>query len=158
MKYLKYFESLSHQSEWGLILSPEDFIKVADEFDSIIEPYLEYADMGYELSFETAYGSRVFMNYDDYLKKTDKYKEFINGLHVRGSFFTSKVKLPYDYNVLIEFLKDVQVSIDRLGDNGWVMKEFEVKGLKESTLSSSKPRITVSHEFNKGTRTIGDYN
>ena len=42
MRYLKkYNESLELQSEWGLILPEEEFNKYADEFDSIVEPFLD---------------------------------------------------------------------------------------------------------------------
>jgi len=148
MKHLKRFENLELQSEWGLILSDEEFKKSANDFDAIIEPYLEYADEGYELSFETAYGSRVIMNYDDYMSKNEKYQEFINGLHAGRSFFISTVKLPYDYNILTKFLNEIQVSIDRLSDNGWMLKEFDVKGIVEPRYSMP-PRIIVKHEFEK---------
>jgi|ERR1035437_1646175 hypothetical protein len=149
MKYLKTFENLNLLTEWGLILSEEDFNKYADEFDSIVEPFLEYADAGYGVSFETAYGSKVTMTYDDYNKKNDKYKEFINGLPARRLFFSSRVEMLYDYKVLLSLLEDVQVSVDRLGDLGWKMKEFQVHGLKDVDLSWIKPRIIISHEFEK---------
>lgn len=151
MKHLKKFENLRMLTDWGLLLPEDKFNKYAEEFDAILDGFLEYADMGYKLSFETAYGNAVHMKYDDYLKKNDKYKEFINGLPVRGLFFTSTIEIPYDYKVLLSILEDVQASVDRLGDIGWVMKEFEVKGLKERYLTMT-PKISISHSFEKGPR------
>ena len=144
MKYLKKFENLDMLKQWGKLLSEEDFDKYAYEFDLIVEPFLEYADTGYDLSFETAYGTKVRITYDDYNKKNDRYKEFIHGLPSNRLFFTSRIIMPYDYQNLISLLEDVQVSVDRLGDRGWKLKRFDVNGLKDYS-----PRIVISHEFEK---------
>ncbi len=150
MKYLKKFENLNLLTEWGLILSEEDFDKYAYEFDLIVEPFLEYTDIG-DLSFETAYGSKVTITYDDYSKKNDKYKEFINGLPVRGLFFSSRITMPYDYKVLLSLLEDIQTSVDRLSDMKWKMETFNVSGFKDNESDGfyGNPRIIISHKFKK---------
>jgi hypothetical protein len=132
MRHLRKFESLGLIKDWNLLLSDEDFKKNADEFDSITEAYIEYSHEGYEISFE-------------------KYQEFIHGLGAKGYFFTSSVKLPYDYNKLQSFLEDVQSCVDRLGDMGWNLVEFKVVGISpNNTISQfNPPNIRVEHEFRK---------
>ena len=151
MKHLKKFENLRRIKEWDLLLSDEDFKKNADEFDSIAEAYIEYTHEGYEISFETAYGTRVSMSWSDYNEKNEKYQEFIHGLVAKGYFFTSSVKLPYDYNKLQSFLEDVQSCVDRLGDMGWNLVEFKVVGISSNSRTSrfNPPNIKVEHEFIK---------
>lgn len=153
MKHIKkYNEDLTLLKKWGRLLSEEDFNKYAEEFDNIIDGFVEYADEGYELSFETAYGQRVTMKYKDYIEKNEKYQEFIHGFGYTNLFFTSKIVIPYDYNILQSLLQDIQTSIDRVGDRGWFLKEFNVNGYKIPLTSSMNPRIVVSHEFEKGKR------
>ena len=151
MKHLKKFESLGLIKDWNLLLSDEDFKKNADEFDSIVEAYIEYAHEGYEISFETAYGTKVIISWNDYNSKNEKYQEFIHGLGAKGFFFTSKIKLPYDYSKLQSLLEDVQSCVDRLGDMGWKLVEFNVIGITPNHFSSQfhKPNIRVEHEFKK---------
>lgn len=153
MKHLrKYNEDLSFLKELNRLLSEEDFNKYAEEFDSIIDGFVEYADEGYELSFETAYGRRVTIAYQDYLDKNERYQEFIHGLPSHGLFFKSRIVIPYDYTILKSLLHDIQTSIDRAGDRGWVLKEFDVKGIKKPLTNSMKPRIIITHDFEKGPR------
>lgn len=153
MKHLKKFESLGLIKDWNLLLSDEDFKKNAEEFDSIVEAYIEYAQEGYEISFETAYGTRVIISWNDYNSKNEKYQEFIHGLGARGFFFTSKIKLPYDYSKLQSLLEDVQSCVDRLSDMGWILVEFKVIGISPDnkiTHSEYNPsHIRVEHEFKK---------
>lgn len=155
MKHLKrYNEDLSFLKELNRLLSDDDFNKYAEEFDSIIEGFLEYADEGYELKFETAYGRQVHMKYEDYLKKNEKYQEFIHGLPKGGLFFSSQIMIPYDYKLMLSLLEDIQSSVDRIGDLGWVMKKFDISGFTNhiafGSESWSQPRIVVTHEFQKG--------
>ena len=150
MKHLKKFENLDMLRQWGRLLSDEDFDNYAYEFDLIVEPFLEYADIGYELSFETAYGTRVRISYDDYKERNDTYKEFIHGLPTGRFFFKSYITINYDYNVLLSLLEDIQACVGRLGDRGWTLKEFNVIGQKVPIFG--KPNITISHEFEKGNR------
>jgi hypothetical protein len=153
MKHLKKFESLGLIKDWNLLLSDEDFKKNADEFDSIVEAYIEYAHEGYEISFETAYGTKVIISWNDYNSKNEKYQEFIHGLGAKGFFFTSKIKLPYDYSKLQSLLEDVQSCVDRLSDMGWILVEFKVVGISpDNKMAHSKfnpPNIRVEHEFKK---------
>ncbi len=44
MKHLKKFENLQMLKEWGYLLSDDDFNMYAEEFDSVIDGFLEYAD------------------------------------------------------------------------------------------------------------------
>ena len=153
MKYLQKFENLKLLTDWDMLLSDEDFKKYAEEFDLLIEPFLEYADIGYYLDFETAYGTKVIMKYQDYLDKNDKYKEFIHGFpamrygkHIFPKiFFISNIIIPYDYEKLLDVLVDVNVSVGRVSDIGWKLKDFVVK----SSTSFGKPIIKISHEFIK---------
>lgn len=148
MKHLKKFENLSHIKEWNLLLSDEDFNKNASDFDSIAEAYIEYAHEGYKISFETAYGKSVSISWSDYNEKNEKYQEFIHGLGAKGYFFTSDVKLPYDYKKLQDFLEDVQSCVNRLDDMGWMLVEFKVLAITKSSAWRDK-QITVSHVFKK---------
>jgi hypothetical protein len=151
MKHLNKFENLRLIKDWNLLLSDEDFKKNADEFDIIVEAYIEYAHDGYEISFETAYGQRVIISWDDYNSKNEKYQEFIHGLGAKGFFFTSEIKLPYDYNKLQSLLEDVQSCVDRLNDMGWKLDKFNVTGITSNHFSSQfhKPNIRVEHKFKK---------
>lgn len=147
VKYLKNFENLNLLKQWGLILSDEEFQKMAQEFDKIIEPFLEYTDDGHLLKFETAYGERVLMKYEDYLSKNEKYKEFINGLPARGLFFNVILYLPNNYENLINFLSDFNSSVGRINDLGWRTSEFKISGSYDNRLVSNY--IILNYGFKK---------
>jgi hypothetical protein len=147
MKYLKKFENLNLLKQWGFILSDEEFQNIALEFDKIIEPFLEYTDEGHLLKFETAYGERVLMRYEDYLAKNDKYKEFINGLPAKGLFFNVILYLPNNYENLINFLSDFNSSVGRINDLGWRTSEFKISGSYDNRLVSKY--IILNYEFRK---------
>lgn len=141
MKHLKKFENLDFIKQLGLLLSEEEFQKWADEFDTIIESFLDY-DTGFKLRFETAYGRRVIMSLDDYLQKNETYKEFIHGLPARGLKFKSTIVISGDYDSLIQVLDDIKTTINRISDIGWQSASLEVV-----TINGGSFKIT--NEFQK---------
>lgn len=151
MKHLKKFENLSKLKDWGRLLSDEDFKKYAEEFDNIVDIFIDYVDLGYEIRFETAYGAKVAMKYEDYVAKNVKYEEFIHGLPARGLFFTLSIKMPYDFKQFITIVDDVNNSSTRLESLDWVIKSFDVHGLPEKGIKNNsgwmKPHITITYDF-----------
>ena len=145
MKHLKNFESLRMLKDWGYLLSDEDFKKYADDFDNIVDIFIDYYDLGYEIKFATAYGAQVTMHYDDYLKKNEKYQEFIHGLPRRGLFFSIYIKMPYDFENFTKILNDVNGSSNRLESMDWVVKSFKVTG--EPFDKYQPPFITINYNF-----------
>jgi len=147
MKYLKKFENLNMLKSWNMILSDSDFKTYAEMFDDIVDIFVDYTDLGYEMKFETAYGSKVIMTYEDYIDKNEKYQEFIHGLPARGLFFTLSIRMPYDFENFINILNDVNSNSKRLESMEWVIKSFNVNGMPVSKFTWSKPFITISYEF-----------
>jgi hypothetical protein len=147
MKYLKKFENLNMLKSWNMILSDSDFKTYAEMFDEIVDIFVDYTDLGYEMKFETAYGSKVVMTYEDYIDKNEKYQEFIHGLPARGLFFTLSIRMPYDFENFINILNDVNSNSKRLESMEWVIKSFNVNGEHVSKFTWSKPFIRISYEF-----------
>ena len=145
MKHLQKFESLQFLKDWGYLLSDEDFKKYADDFDNIIDIFIDYHDLGYEIKFATAYGAQVTIDYYDYLKKNEKYQEFIHGLPRRGLFFSVYVKMPYDFENFTKILNDVHGSSSRLESIDWIAKSFKVTG--EPFNEYQPPFITINYNF-----------
>jgi hypothetical protein len=145
MKHLKKFESLQMLKDWGYLLSDEDFKKYADDFDNIVDIFIDYYDLGYEIKFATAYGAQVTIHYDDYLKKNEKYQEFIHGLPRRGLFFSVYIKMPYDFENFTKILNDVHGSSNRLESMDWVAKSFKVTG--DPIGKYQNPFISVNYDF-----------
>lgn len=147
LKHLKKFENLELLKKWGKLQSDENFKKMAEEFDALVEVFLDYVDEGYEIDFDTAYGTRVFISYEDYLEKNDKYEEFIHGLASHNMEFTSRIVMDYNYDKFLNILRDIQSSCDKIQDINWKMIEFTVNGLNEPGFG--RRRIIISHEFKK---------
>lgn len=145
MKYLKKFENLNLIKNWNLLLSDEDFKKYAELFDHIIDIFIEYRDLDYDIKFETAYGSRVSMSFDDYIDKNEKYEEFIHGLPARGLFFSISIKMEFDFNNFIKLISDINQSSTRLESLDFRIKSFDIKG--DPLYKFPSPFISIKYEF-----------
>ena len=145
MKHLKKFESLRTLKDWNMILSDSDFKMYAEMFDNIVDIFVDYSDLGYDIKFATAYGSQVTMTYDDYVDKNEKYQEFIHGLPAKGLFFSIYIKMPYEFENFINILNDVNSSSKRLESMDWVIKSFKVSGEPFNKFPS--PYITINYNF-----------
>jgi hypothetical protein len=163
MKHIKKFESLESTtikvynelnkyklySREDLLngISDSDFKIYAEMFDNIVDIFIEYHDLGYEIKFITAYGRRVEMSYYDYVDKKEKYKEFINGLPIGGLFFSIDISMPYEFENFINILNSVNSNSKRLEEmDDLVIKSFQVRGNPLGGIGPS-PFISISYDF-----------
>jgi hypothetical protein len=59
-------------------LPAEQLKKSIDEFEDLLMLVYPFIDKGLSVRFDSAYGQRVFMTYEDYQSKNNKWIEFIN--------------------------------------------------------------------------------
>lgn len=115
MKYIKLFENnegesiVSNGSHAHVkYLSSDELEKSTKIFEDLLELLLyPFIDKDYDVKFETAHGSKISINYSDYLHKTTNWHIFINGFHIRGYFITIKITIN-DFNpiLLSSIIKD----------------------------------------------------
>ena len=164
MKHIKKFESLesttikvynelnkyklySREDLLNGMISDSDFKIYAEMFDNIVDIFIEYHDLGYEIKFITAYGRRVEMSYYDYVDKKEKYKEFINGLPIGGLFFSIDISMPYEFENFINILNSVNSNSKRLEEmDDLVIKSFQVRGNPLGGIAPS-PFISIIYDF-----------
>jgi hypothetical protein len=104
MRHLKKFESLEKLKKEKLFLSDKDFKQAAEEFEEVMDCFLEITDKGYEVYFRNSYGHGItLMSYQDYLDQNEDYQEFIHGTK-------SKVGLSLGFEVFIGFEFDCKRS------------------------------------------------
>lgn len=96
-----------------------------NEVDKIVETMLDFIDDGEKITFKSSTGE---MTYTDYLEKNGRYQNFkpvITSKNKTVSKF-SIVYSPKDgsYDNLIIVLNNMQSTIGRLSENGWVLSSF----------------------------------
>lgn len=128
------------------------FIKesvIEGEVDKIVDTMLDFIDEGEKITFKSSTGD---MTYTDYLEKNARYHTFKPVL-VSKNKTVSKFTIVYSpkdgsYNNLMVVLDNMQSTIGRLGDDGWVLSDFRAgsnsKGYGVEVLIS-----WVSFEFTK---------
>lgn len=106
-----------------------NYDELSKEFDVIVDAFVEFVDDGYGLSFITACGRQVFLTYDDYIRRGVNYDEFIKALPIMGLFFTVRISLgESDYRTSLKIAEEVQSSIGRINDLGWVLTDYKLDG------------------------------
>jgi hypothetical protein len=98
-----------------------------DEVDKIVETMLDFIDEGEKITFKSSTGE---MTYTDYLEKNERYHTFKPVL-VSKNKTVSKFTIVYSpkdgsYNNLMVVLDNMQSTIGRLGEDGWVLSTFRV--------------------------------
>ncbi len=116
---------------------------------SIVETMLDFIDEGEKITFKSSTGD---MSYSDYLEKNDNYQKFKPVITARGTT-TSRFTIVYrpkdgSYKNLMIIIDNMQSTIDRLGDDGWVLSEFRV-GTNKKELGSEVSISGVSFDFSK---------
>lgn len=120
-----------------------------NEVDKIVDTMLDFIDEGEKITFKSSTGD---MTYTDYLEKNARYHTFKPVL-VSKNKTVSKFTIVYSpkdgsYNNLMVVLDNMQSTIGRLGDDGWVLSDFRAgsnsKGYGVEVLIS-----WVSFEFTK---------
>lgn len=145
---LNKYKLYSREDLLNGMISDSDFKIYAEMFDNIVDIFIEYHDLGYEIKFITAYFSfKVEMSYYDYVDKKEKYKEFINGLPVGGLFFSIDISMPYEFENFINILDSVNSNSKRLEEmDDLVIKSFQVSGNPLGGIGPS-PFISISYDF-----------
>jgi hypothetical protein len=116
MKTIKTYEGFSEKE-----------INISKDFDKIVDYFLEFAHDGHDLKFETACGHRVYLGYDDYLLKNEKYEDFIRAFPIMGVFFSVIIKIrKFDYDEMLKVIDSAKTSIGRLEDIGYDLKDFKI--------------------------------
>lgn len=98
-----------------------------NEVDKIVDTMLDFIDEGEKITFKSSTGE---MTYTDYLEKNDRYQNFKPVL-VSKNKTVSKFTIVYSpkdgsYNNLMVVLDNMQSTIGRLGEDGWVLSTFRV--------------------------------
>ena len=98
-----------------------------NEVDKIVDTMLDFIDEGEKITFKSSTGD---MTYSDYLAKNDRYQNFKPVL-VSKNKTVSKFTIVYSpkdgsYNNLMVVLDNMQSTIGRLGEDGWVLSTFRV--------------------------------
>ena len=119
-------------------------IELSNEFDKIVDIFIEFADDGCDLKFRTACGHQVSMSYDDYTSKNKNYHEFMDALPIMGIFFDISIHTNYNYDKFIDMSKEFQASLLRIREYNWNLKEFKSHVFSDHT---SKEVNKLSFEF-----------
>ena len=98
-----------------------------NEVDKIVDTMLDFIDEGEKITFKSSTGD---MTYSDYLEKNARYHTFKPVL-VSKNKTVSKFTIVYSpkdgsYNNLMVVLDNMQSTIGRLGEDGWVLSTFRV--------------------------------
>jgi predicted ABC-type ATPase len=131
----------------------KESVDVQGEVDKIVDTMLDFIDEGERITFKSSTGD---MTYSDYLEKNTRYQEFKPVL-VSKNKTVSKFSLIYrpkdrSYNNLMVVLDNMQSTIGRLGDDGWVLSDFKVGSFfdKNNSIKGKEVMINwVSFEFTK---------
>ena len=127
----------------------KESVDVQGEIDKIVDTMLDFIDEGERITFKSSTGD---MTYSDYLEKNSNYQDFKPVIASKNKT-VSKFSIVYSpkdgsYDNLMVVLDNMQSTIGRLGEDGWVLSDFRagsnntVKG-KEVTINR------VSFEFTK---------
>ena len=100
---------------------------IENEVDKIVDTMLDFIDEGEKITFKSSTGE---MTYTDYLEKNTRYQNFKPVL-VSKNKTVSKFTIVYSpkdgsYNNLMVVLDNMQSTIGRLGEDGWVLSTFRV--------------------------------
>ena len=114
MKYLKEYNNFLNESTDN-----------NDVVDKIVDTMLDFIDEGEKITFKSSTGD---MTYSDYLEKNIRYQNFKPVL-VSKNKTVSKFSIVYSpkdgsYNNLMVVLDNMQSTIGRLGEDGWVLSTF----------------------------------
>jgi hypothetical protein len=138
--YKKLVEEIEEKSKY--LLPDEEFMKSTDNFDSIVDTLLDYIDDGIKVEFKTSYNNSVSINFDYYMSKNKKYKEFINALYAKGRYIEISFVLKEDFNFLLSFLENLSPTIKRIEEFGWKKYSYKIT-------SKFKKGILVTYEFRR---------
>jgi hypothetical protein len=127
----------------------KESISIEDDIDKIVDTMLDFIDEGERITFKSSTGD---MTYSDYLDKNTSYQDF-KPIIVSKNKTVSKFSLIYrpkdrSYNNLMVVLDNMQSTIGRLGDDGWVLSDFKV-GSNNSVKGKEVMINWVSFEFTK---------
>lgn len=79
--------------------------EVINEFEDLLSLLINIIDNGFNVTFCSAYGQRVFLSYEDYIAKNENWVEFINAY---PKFRTIEIRITndnkFDNNLLSDFI------------------------------------------------------
>jgi hypothetical protein len=137
MKHLKYFNRIneSHTHE--------------NEVDLIIDAMLDFLEDDRKILFKSTYDD---MNYQDYIDKNSRYKDFKpiikSGNSIRG-YFVIVFHDVRDYTDFISIVNQMQTAIGRLKDEDWTMFDMKI-GTSPPPLYNGEVKYTLlSYYFSK---------
>ena len=119
-----------------------------NEVDKIVDTMLDFIDEGEKITFKSSTGE---MTYTDYLEKNTRYQNFKPVL-VSKNKTVSKFTIVYSpkdgsYNNLMVVLDNMQSTIGRLGDEGWILSGFSVNKVFSVFFEFTKPDVFLDKEF-----------
>ena len=109
-------------------LTLNESIDIENEKVNIINIFRDFIDDGEKLVFRSANGDATF---DDYLQKNDKWSKFQpvmkSSNKIVSKFYVKLTPKDDSYDRLIEIMNDMNTAIGRLGTDGWVMRDIQLK-------------------------------
>lgn len=132
MRVKKFQQYNSSRKEYDYDRIEKDFDHVVDALFDILDEFSEL-----RLSFETACGQVVHLKYEEYVKKDEKYDEFIEALPIMGEFFTINLCFTgFDYEKAILIGGLMESNIQRIIDLNWKFEEFKLNSADNSWAST----------------------
>lgn len=127
----------------------KESVDLENEVDKIVETMLDFIDDGVNITFKSSTGD---MKYSDYIEKNSAYQKF-KPVIVSKNKTISKFNILYhpedqSYSNLMTILDNMQSTIGRLGDEGWILSNFYIS--PDRGYHGNNVKITwVSFEFTK---------
>lgn len=148
-KFSKEGKLLKRKSDEYIPLIKESLSNTEDEIDYIVDTMLEYIDEDENVIFKSPSGG---MRYTDYLAKNATYQSFKPVL-VSKNKTVSRFSIFYapkdgSYDKLVTVLDNMQSTIGRLGEYGWVLSDFRA-GSNRKGYGVPVSISWISFEFSK---------
>lgn len=125
-KYSKDGELLKRKVDEYIPFIKES-VDIENEVDKIVDTMLDFIDEGNDITFHSPTG---WMTYNDYLEKNSRYNSFKPVLHSKNKTVSrfDIVYRPKDgtYTNVSKIISDMESTIGRLGEDGWVLSDFKV--------------------------------
>ena len=131
----------------------KESVNIENEVDKIINTMIEIIEEGETITFSSATGD---IDYQDYLDKNDRYKNF-KPVIVSKNKTISKFNIIYvpnnaKYGNIINMLDNMQPVVGRLSDDDWVLSDFKITSKSKDVNSAYGKEASIKsliYEFTK---------
>lgn len=127
MKKLLTFQNFEIQKN-DIGKSIRESLDFTNDKNNIIDVFQDFIDDGEKILFRSANGNA---EYGDYLKNNEKWQKFTpvmkSSNKIVSKFYVKLTPKDDSYDRLIEIMNDMNTAIGRLGTDGWVMRDIQLK-------------------------------